>query len=209
LFSHGRHEVVVESAGAGSFYLSHRARDDGPAPTVAETLLVVSVIAVLAERVCGRPLNFGPDGAKPWRRDGRWSNVADGPVPKRFVLAGVRAAATAATKAGPIAENFVDALRARIAGDTLRRWTVAELAAVAGLTPRSLQRQLSARGLTFSRLVAEARLQTASEHLCNRSGPGLAEVGFLSGYADQAHFTRSFSAAVGTTPFAYRSSFGA
>ena len=40
------------------------------------------------------------------------------------------------------------------------------------------------------------------------NGPGLAEIGFIAGFADQAHFARTFSRAVGTTPSGYRADFG-
>lgn len=207
-FSHARHQVVVETAGSGSFHLYHRARDNGPEPTQAETLLVVSVLASLAERACARNLRFGPKGGSLWRRDGQWSTELDAPESKRFVLAGIDVSLkTEASPPNPTAANFVDTLRARVAADPVRRWTVAALAALAGMTPRTLQRRLTIGGTSVSRLVAEARLQIAAEYLCHRSGPGLVEIGYLSGYADQAHFTRSFSAAVGTSPRAYRSSF--
>lgn len=207
LFNHARHEVVIEPAGGDAFRLRHRARDRGPAPTQAETLLVVGVLAILAERLCGRAVRFGPEHGRSWRRNGKWSKVLDAPKSKCFVLAGTRAALNPAPKLGPTPGNFVDILRTRIAADPVRRWTVDDLAALAGMGPRTLQRRLTDNETSFSRLVAEARLQTAAKLLCDRSGSELAEVGFLSGYADQAHFTRSFSKAVGTTPRAYRGDF--
>ena len=62
--------------------------------------------------------------------------------------------------------------------------------------------------VSFSRLVTEARVEVAAMHLCRANGPGLAEIGFIAGFADQAHFARTFSRAVGTTPSSYRADFG-
>jgi len=62
--------------------------------------------------------------------------------------------------------------------------------------------------MSFSRLVSEARLQVAASHLCDGNGPGLAEIAFLAGFSDQAHFARTFSRAVGVTPSSYRANFG-
>lgn len=39
-FSHGRHTVDVSYLGPAGMRLTHRAQDDGPAPSVAESLLV-------------------------------------------------------------------------------------------------------------------------------------------------------------------------
>jgi transcriptional regulator GlxA family with amidase domain len=36
----------------------------------------------------------------------------------------------------------------------------------------------------------------------------LAEIGFLAGFSDQAHFARIFHRNVGTTPSRYRAEFG-
>lgn len=95
-------------------------------------------------------------------------------------------------------------LRHHLAIDPLRRRTLAEVAEHAGLSARTLQRRLTEQGLSLSRLVAEARLQVAAEHLLERHGPSLAEIGFLAGYSDQAHFTRAFAKGVGTSPRRYR-----
>jgi AraC-like DNA-binding protein len=206
-FSHSRHEVVVETAGPSAFRLQHQARDLGPSPTQAETLLVAGVLAIFAERVVGGHLTFGPEGGRPWRRDGRWSKTLDASTAKRFLISGARAAANVAAYERPTGGSFVDALRAVLVADPVRRWTVDDLAVLFDVTPRTLQRRLTAGKTSFTRLVADARLQTAATYLCEGSGPSLAEVGFLSGYADQAHFTRSFSSAVGTTPLAYRNNF--
>ncbi|MGD1934352.1 MAG: helix-turn-helix transcriptional regulator [Candidatus Phaeomarinobacter sp.] len=94
-----------------------------------------------------------------------------------------------------------------MASDPLRRWTLNDLATTADLSTRTLQRRLAARSASFTGFVAAARLQTAADYLCDGLGPGLAAIGFLAGYSDQAHFTRAFTKAVGTTPSAYRSDF--
>ncbi len=75
------------------------------------------------------------------------------------------------------------------------------------MSERTLQRKLQAHSLSFSRVICEARLEIAASYLCSEDGPGLAEIGFLTGYADQAHFTRTFRREVGTTPSEYRANF--
>ncbi len=55
-------------------------------------------------------------------------------------------------------------------------------------------------------MTAEARLRSASWWLLETTQP-IAEVGFLAGYSDQAHFTRDFGRRVGLPPGRYRSGF--
>ena len=52
-------------------------------------------------------------------------------------------------------------------------------------------------------VAAEARRQ-----LVDQGEAGLAEIGYLSGFADQPHFTRQFHAHTGLTPAQYRAQFG-
>lgn len=205
-FSHGRHRVEVTAGGKGRFALRHGARDGGPPPAAVESLLVLGVIAVLAEMAGAGDVTLGPEGGTPWREGGVWRDGAMAGVQEVILSARAgRLAPIAEPRAG---DTGVAHLRARIAADLLRRWTLGDLAAAADTNARTLQRRLMAEGTSFSRLVAEARVQVAAQHLCRAEGPSLAETGFLSGFADQAHFTRSFVQAVGTTPGRYRADFG-
>jgi len=206
-FSHGRHTVETRDLGGGTFRLTHRARDSGPSPVFVESLLVLGVLTILTETIGSARVTLATETGEIWRQSGVWHaprrpemsgsmimSVLEGPAPPR-----------------PIETVCTDAtigLRQRLAADPVRRWTLADLAAEVGTSPRTLQRRLSRESLTFSRLVSEARLQVAATYLCDAEGPGLAEVGFVAGFSDQAHFARSFGRNVGTTPRRYRAEFG-
>ena len=92
------------------------------------------------------------------------------------------------------------------AADPIRRWRVAEAAAALALPVRTFQRALATAGTSFSALVARMRREAAAAHLINGS-QSLAEIGYLCGYADQAHFTREFAHATGLSPGRYREEF--
>lgn len=80
---------------------------------------------------------------------------------------------------------------------------VADAAAALGLSLRTLQRRLTRAGVSFSALLAEVRVRTAASWLaCGERT--LAEIGYLCGYADQAHFTREFTRRAGMPPARYR-----
>lgn len=80
------------------------------------------------------------------------------------------------------------------------------LARALGQSRRSLQRGLAQAVLGFRHLQAEARYRMAGWHLMQGEA-ALAEIGFLSGYADQSHFTREFRLRSGLTPADFRREF--
>ena len=207
-FSHGRHRVAVEHLGADSLRLTHQARDSGPPPSLVESLLVLGLLAVLSEMVGSAAVTLADATGAVWRSHGKWHC----PDFKQGVSSVILTATGKPKAAGEMATgpdpDPVSSLRKRLVADPVRRWTVAGLAAETGASPRTLQRRLTERSVSFSRLVTEARVEVAAMHLCRVNGPGLAEIGFIAGFADQAHFARTFSRAVGTTPSSYRADFG-
>ena len=77
---------------------------------------------------------------------------------------------------------------------------VAQVCGEFGLTERALQRLVRRRlGLPPKWLIQRRRLQEAAERLRLRAAT-LADTAAVLGYADQAHFTRDFSAVTGMTP---------
>lgn len=208
-FSHGSHEVRIDFDGNDACTLLHRSKKGEAQPSEAETLLVVPIVAMLAERAAGRPLRLVMASGEVLRDDGRWHEPAGVSIGSPFRLAGFGQVVTAAAQAAipSVDSGLALRLRSEVAADPIRRWTVEDLARLTRLSKRSIQRRLQLEKSSFSRLVSDARLEAAARHLARRDGPGLAEIAFLSGYADQSHFTRSFQGRVGTTPHAYRQDF--
>jgi len=90
-----------------------------------------------------------------------------------------------------------------MAHDLAAAHRVADAAAALGLSLRTLQRQLAAAGTSYRSLLGEVRVRQAAICLA-RPGTTLAEIGFLCGFADQAHFTREFTRRAGLPPARYR-----
>ncbi|MEY3209785.1 MAG: hypothetical protein RIT28_266 [Pseudomonadota bacterium] len=81
--------------------------------------------------------------------------------------------------------------------------TVEALAAVAGAGVRELQRLFEREiGLPPKWVIQRVRLHEAVEGLADPSRPALAELAYTLGFADQAHFSRAYRAAVGEPPSA-------
>lgn len=80
---------------------------------------------------------------------------------------------------------------------------MAEIARGLGLSARSYHRRLAEHGLTFQALAEETRRDLA-EGLLRDGRHSLAEVAFLTGFAEQSSFTRAFKRWSGHTPAHYR-----
>jgi AraC-like DNA-binding protein len=206
-FSHRRHSVRVTDEGHGAFTLTHHSRDAGPAPSLAESLLVFGVLVTLAEMIGLADVTMLTESGKPLREGRKWAAPTAGDLTQRVTLSAETANTKPAQPPTHPGDALIETIRHLIMSDPLHRWKVRDLACHVGLSTRSLQRRLSERGQSTSRLLVEARVSVASEYLCNEKGPGLAEIGFLTGFSDQAHFSRTFRHSVGTSPIQYRAAF--
>jgi AraC-like DNA-binding protein len=71
------------------------------------------------------------------------------------------------------------------------------------LSPRSLQRRLDARGLTWHQLLNDTREQLARQYLADRS-LSIGDIALLVGFSEQSAFTRAFQRWTGETPARWR-----
>ena len=78
-----------------------------------------------------------------------------------------------------------------------------EVAAVLGLTERTLRRRLAAEGVGYQALVDEVRAALACSLLGGRATIPVAEVAARLGYAEAAPFVRAFRRWTGATPAAW------
>lgn len=221
-YLHSRHRVDLLELQAGSAQLLHRSLETGAPPLPAESLVVLGLVAALLEEVGLQQVTCEAGGAAVY------------PQPQPRLLAG--AARSGATDrwhirwldpsggAGAVprsnATELPDLIAAEPWPDVGRKVfqalvaalpvppDLADLARQLAISPRQLQRQLQQAGLRYAGLLAEARYRCAGWWLLQTTLP-LAEVGFLSGHADQPHLTRSFRRRSGMTPQAFRQAFGA
>lgn len=77
------------------------------------------------------------------------------------------------------------------------------VAALLGMSARTLHRRLAERGTNYDEVVREARARRTFELLANPA-VGMYDVAVAAGYRGLASFYRAFRAWTGTTPGAYR-----
>ena len=80
---------------------------------------------------------------------------------------------------------------------------VSDVAAQLAMSGRTLQRRLAEEGLSYQGLVDEARRRLA-RRLLRETDYSLAEIAFMTGFAEQSSFTRAFKRWAGQTPRSYR-----
>ncbi len=129
-------------------------------------------------------------------------------VPLQFLSLPNRASATLANSAEkelqPLGKDIISALRLSLPSYLDEGGpTVTEVAEMIGLSVRSLQRELSRAGLTYSGLLAQVRFNNAAK-LLRDTDSKIIEIAFSSGYTDPAHFTRAFRRIAGVTPRQFR-----
>lgn len=94
-------------------------------------------------------------------------------------------------------------VEAVVRADLARTWRVGDVADRLATSPRTLQRHLGEEGRSFTSVVTAARVAAARDLLADPDRT-VTDVGYLTGFADSAHFTRTFRRATGETPSAWR-----
>lgn len=194
-YHHSAHRTTIDTGVPGRWTCTHVSRT-GSAPLASEHALLCGLLLGLLSLV----------GARDARRvtDDDGDRVADGPR-QRFTLGWDAHSAPAPGRApGPSdGADPVACVVALIDADIGRHWRLDALGRRLGASPRSVQRSLAAAGTSFSALVHERRVRAASR-LLRDTDRALADIGFECGFADQAHFQRTFSRFVNVTPRTYR-----
>lgn len=197
-FAHSHHRVQVVEASEAAFTLHHVSPKSDEPPRPEEDLLILGALIGLMREIGVADLRAKMEGEANWSYRSEWLNAPNDLSESalwRFEWTG-RASANATTP-------DLSKLAKVLARDLSKRWSVSEAARTLGLSARSLQRALAADGRTFSEIVAETRA-AAAVRLLSDEALSLGQIGFVCGYADQAHFTRSFRMAMAATPGEFR-----
>jgi AraC-like DNA-binding protein len=165
-------------------------------------------ISQLTDRVVPAARLFGPR-AEPARqaimRAGTGAGASSGSAVDAEMIAHAEALLDSAQPERDPAAERVAAMVASITADpALRR--VDQLAAVTGMTARSLQRLFAGYlGVSPKWVMRRARLHEAAERADSGEQVDWAELAADLGYADQAHLTRDFTVTIGVSPARYAS----
>lgn len=99
-------------------------------------------------------------------------------------------------------DGIIDKTKRAIYGVGLLEANMLNTAKFMALSTRSMQRYLNANNAKFAAILQEVRVHHAS-HLLMSENLSFAEVGFVCGFSDQAHFNRIFKKWTGMSPKQY------
>ncbi len=215
-YVHGRHRTrrtpeAPRLPGRQACRVQHHALGDG-APNPVESLAVLSVLAGLLRRGGAHQLDVRMDAFDLYAASSRQLGaLIERGEPLTWVYEWEEASpraprSIAATDAFAAETAIVRTVAQLLANDLMRRWRLEDVANTLGMGQRLLQRDLTASGWRFTAVLARVRQTEAARRLREESTP-LAEIGFLCGYSDQAHFSRQFERDVGLPPGQYRAAF--
>lgn len=203
------HHYIAWQAVEGGVSLSHLSRGEQP-PSLEEDLVVLGVLCALLQHLLGTPVALYAEAGGECLAQWPSGKLTSSPLTqrKRWLI---RWDAGAVSSAGPDhARQLSASEQGDIVGRTLQAisaqaWLTVSLDQVArslAMSGRSLQRSLQQRGQRFSHLLQQARVAEASR-LLMQAEPCIAEIGFVCGFADQAHFSRVFRQQTGLSPGQY------
>lgn len=218
-YIHSRHRIELLALTEDHARIAHLSRPGFDAPLPAEDLVVLGVLVALLEAIgaSGVSARIGDVAVYPQPDHSRLADAAEQRHTAVWSIAWTATSRSARSDRGRQApgpelaapQAWPEHARRSfsvLCADLMNPKTLPALAQAQGEAPRSLQRSLSRAGLSYSELLAQARCSSASWWLTRTAAP-IAEVGFISGYSDQPHFTRDFRSRVGVTPLGYRSAF--
>lgn len=219
-FIHSRHGVRIIASTGDELVLEHFSRVGGPAhPT--ENLASCGQHIALLEMIGARGLTLRfPRSGDPTRiryqddtvpeadeRDGfdLWHFCWDEFVPVRQPMPGLDEVLIDQARLQELEERpgIAAAVERIVLGDLGRAWQLSHVSRQLNVSTRTLQRQLSAVGRTFSDLILEIRAQEA-RRLLRDSDLNVTAIGYVCGFSDSSHFSHVFKRRFGTTPGSWR-----
>ena len=207
-YTHSRHRTALIAAGPDRLVLRRHALS-GPAPEPCENLLIAGVLLALVEEIGGTSVSIdwagGEAGAADftltWQAFTPRARTDSGDVPASLAATRPPLVFYGVDEASPNARRVI----ALMVPDITRDWSLAQLGQTLGLSPRSLQRHLSAENTSLSAIIRALRMREAC-HLLSYSPMNLTEIGYWCGFSDSPHFAREFRRALGMPPRTYRQS---
>jgi AraC-like DNA-binding protein len=99
--------------------------------------------------------------------------------------------------------SILDQVNGHLEQSLMNSPKLSQIAAVLGLSERSLQRQLKVKGTSFQQLLAQVRLQQAYDYL-QYSNLSILHISQLLGFKEQSSFNHFFLEASGFSPRDYK-----
>lgn len=200
-YHHSHHRVEVLQIDEGGARLRHRSLR-GPAPAALESLAVLGLLVALLQAIGCEEIAADLDGG-PAVRDGRAILAAQPLNAAEWTLRWNGLRTEKRIVPPPPQPGLIEQLYTLLDDDPVRPWPISVMADALGLSTRDLQRRLQREGASYSGILRDARVRRAARAMLDKP-TSLAEIGYATGFADQAHFTREFRRILGASPAEWR-----
>jgi len=200
-YIHSDHYMELLDAGNNHMVLAHRSRTNQQ-PSRLEDLAVMGVLKALLIETGVEQLQLEETDNRSWHL--HWTTISarqESNESEQDIATLKRVFGQLDTLSST--DQFFSQVIKQIFASQLLNPKVSRLATQLNSSSRTLQRRLKNYGSSFSELVQLCRIARGAELLLARSA-SVAEIGFITGFADQAHFSRVFKQAIGVTPSNYR-----
>jgi AraC-like DNA-binding protein len=210
-FIHSRHRIELNDFGADYAVLHHYSIHADEPPLDCEDVLVFGLLVALVESIGTTELVARPSEALRWtRRHGQWRTLPPMTGLQPFALWEFRWSQTVSDtdprSSPPLEASVSVSLRALLSRDLCAAWRIEDAATALSMSVRTLQRRLKLEETGFQQSAAAVRVAHAAT-LLTAGEASFAEVGYVCGFSDQAHFSRAFKTATSFTPAQFRTAF--
>lgn len=201
-YFHGNHRVRLLEHTDTSATLEHYALK-GSGPSEGEDLVIAGLLAALLQQIGRKQLNLSIDNEAMIVGDTVVDTIPRSLSTRTWHYSWSRAvSANSETKPLDSNRSAADRVSTLLASDLGRCWKINAVAELLNTSPRSLQRSLAKSGASFQTLLRSARADGAAAMLL-QDQHRLAEIGYATGFSDQAHFSREFKLRFNMPPTEY------
>ncbi|MGF1911359.1 helix-turn-helix domain-containing protein [Vibrio kasasachensis] len=209
-YIHSNHYIECEVAPTFA-RISHQSRGDS-SPTIEEDLAVLGVICGLIHHITDSAITLTLDESGQQPIFSYPDLTVCGSIERSSEWYIHWSADFSPSKTQPLqdtskgdylsADNIIDKTKRAIYSVGLLEANMLNTAKLMALSTRSMQRYLNSSSAKFASILQEVRVHHAS-HLLLSEDLSFAEIGFICGFSDQAHFNRIFKKWTGMSPKQY------
>jgi len=202
VYFHGNHRVRTVDIAETTATLEHLALK-GDGPSIGEDLVIAGLLAALFQSIGTRQLSLCLGGSVAIQNDAYIEEFPCSAETRIWEFSWSHL--ETAVQEIPISETSdctADRVRQLLMSDMGRSWKLASVADLLAVSTRTLQRQLAQSGTSFQSLLRSTRADCAALMLVEQLTT-LPEIGFATGFSDQAHFSRDFKLRFNMSPKQY------
>ena len=202
VFFHGNHRVRTLNITEKTISVEHYSLNGNP-PSKGEDLVIAGLLSALFKSVGAKKLCLHINNRVVLTDGDIHEDVLDLPSSNLWEYTWSHLDTKAYTNITACKDqNIAQRLASIMSSDIGRSWNLISAAQIMGISTRTMQRKLALCETSFQSILRAERVDRAAIMLLE-SQYSLLEVGYATGFSDQAHFSREFKLRFNMTPTEY------